>query len=94
MGIVGFVALFSGVVYLKTKRKINSWEKPQKENAEFRKQVIENQKKQEQQAYEIIQQREQQKRDSVQQLKKAEMEAQLKKTEELIKALNKEIEDE
>ena len=92
LGIIGFVLLFAFVVYIKTERKLKRTNVIKPDNTEQMNKVIEASKQNEAKAFEEAQQKETQKRDSIQQLQRDELEAQKKKTEEILRALNKENE--
>ncbi len=89
-GIIGFVVLFGTVVYWKTQRKLNRFETTET-NKEMIQKQLEYQDLMKKQLYEITAKKQQAKRDSVAKLKRDSLQAKIRKTQSIIKNLEKEI---
>jgi hypothetical protein len=92
LGIIAFVLLFVFVVYMKTEQKLKRTRVIKPDNIEQLNRVIEASKQNKAKVFEEAQQKETQKRDSIRQIQRDELEAQKKKSEEILKSLNKENE--
>ena len=93
IGIIGFILLFAFVVYMKTERKLKRTGVIKPDNTEEVNSVIEFSKQQQQNTFEQAQDKERQERDSLRQIQKEKMDEQLKKAQEIMKELDKEIEE-
>lgn len=92
LGIIVFVLLFVFVIYMKTEQKLKRTRIIKPDNTEQKNRVIEASKQNEAKVFEEAQEKETQKRDSIRQIQRDELEAQKKKSEEILKSLNKENE--
>ena len=93
LGIIGFVLLFIGVVYLKTMRKINRGKTGQQDNTEMIEQYKKNKEEQRKNSYEEAKKKEQLRRDSIQKIQHDKMEVERKRMDSIIKVLDKKAKD-
>lgn len=91
-GIVGFVILFVLVVYWKTERKMNRFE-TKETNKEMIQKQLEYQEQMKKQLYETAAKKQQAKHDSLAKLKRDSLQVKIRKTQSIIKNLEKEIKE-
>jgi len=93
LNVILIVVLIGVVVYIKTTRKLKRTGVIKDDNTEQVQYILDANKEKEKREYELAQEKEQLKRDSILQKQREELENKRKQTEEIIKALNKEIEE-